>query len=71
MEVQPKSILKYGVWVWCNERADLSRSQECLCLNCRLLNNGCRQSSLLFEICKSFNLAFLMTRCPDWLEKGG
>jgi hypothetical protein len=66
---KPVRIEKYGVEVWCNARMDLERADECLCLNCGLMNNGCKQAELLYQMCKTFNLALMVTRCPDWKEK--
>ena len=63
---KPVIVEKYGVEVWCNPEMDLRRQQECLCLNCGRLNFGCKQSSLLWAKCKVFNLAIMITRCPDW-----
>ena len=69
MEKGPIKMTRYGAKVWGNEEMDLLRSRECLCLNCGHLNEGCKQSRILLAICKTFNLAFMMTRCPDWIKR--
>ena len=62
-------IEKYGAWVFCNEEMDLLRKQECLCLNCGLMDGVCKVAPVLYALCKSFNLALMMTRCPAWRQK--
>jgi hypothetical protein len=69
MKERPKKVKKYGVNVWCNEEMDLLRGQECLCLNCKLMNSGCRQAQILYSLCKAFDLALIVTRCPEWKSR--
>ena len=66
--MKPIKVKKYGVEVWSNEEMDLLRGRECLCLNCGRMNRGCEQAQVLFALCKAFNLALIVTRCPVWKE---
>ena len=62
-------IQKYGVLVWCNEKTDNLRREQCLCLNCGFSNNGCDAADSLYEICKNKDIALMVTRCPKWTKE--
>ena len=64
-----KRVVKYGVEVWCNERTDILRGSQCLCLNCALMNNGCLIAKNLYDFCRNEDIALMVTRCPNWKEK--
>ena len=69
--VKPVKVFKYGKWVWCNEVTEDLRGEQCLCLNCGfncgLMNNdGCDIANRLYEICKTQDIALIVTRCPVW-----
>ena len=66
--MKAKCILKHTAMVWCNEKMDKLRSKECLCLNCRVMEN-CDWASELYGMCKISNLALAVTRCPDWVKQ--
>ena len=66
-----KEIVKYGVTVWSNGETDIMRGEQCLCLHCSQMNNGCDTYWGLYEICKEQNLALMVTRCPNWGIKNG
>jgi len=58
--------------VWTNELMDELRRSECLCLNCQFMPiQNCIFSKKLFNLCKDFNLALAVTRCPDWQGEDG
>lgn len=64
---------KYGAWVWSNVNAEAIRKAHCLCLNCDRMKPGepdhCTKAQKAYELCKEENLAFMVTRCPDWEAK--
>jgi hypothetical protein len=64
---QIKQIDKYGHKVYCNVPMDDLRKEQCLCLNCEKL--PCVVSKSFFELCKSYNIALMITRCPEWEAK--
>ena len=63
-----KRVMAHMAMVWQNERMDNLRKKECLCLNCRFIEN-CDWASELFGMCKDHHLALAVTRCPDWEKK--
>ena len=63
-----KYVEKYGVSVWADLEMDELRKYNCLCLNCSKMGN-CEQGSKLYDICCRYNLATMITRCPDWEKK--
>lgn len=56
--------------VWTNQAMDRARKAHCLCLNCAKMKpreaDHCRIASEGYEFCKRNNIAFCMTRCPEW-----
>lgn len=52
--------------VWVNPKTDSMRREECLCFNCK--NNFCNTSNELFSICKTDNLALMITRCKNFVQ---
>jgi hypothetical protein len=56
----------YGVNVCVNVRMDGMRKQECLCFNCDKCADKCERADELFELCKKYNLATMVTRCPEF-----
>lgn len=64
-----RKIEKYGTEVFQNIEMDEQRRAECLCLNCdRMID--CTHAEELFDICKSYNIALMVTRCPYWCKRG-
>ena len=63
---KPKRVEKYGARVWQNEQTDNLRKEQCLCFHCKRMIDNCKQSHVLFAMCQAFNLALMVTRCPDW-----
>jgi len=63
--MKPIKKIAYGKDVWCNEEMDNARRKECLCFNCRYLK-VCASASELFGFCKDYDLAIMVTRCPNW-----
>ena len=62
---QPFQVMRYGVLVWENEAMDALRRKECLCLHCGSMKT-CRTAGIGLGFCREFNIAFAMTRCPNW-----
>ena len=62
---KPIQIEKYGTTVWANEDMELIRKNECLCLHCGSLGS-CDIAREGYHMCKKYNVAFMMTRCPFW-----
>ncbi len=60
----------YGREVWTNKKMDSLRRVECLCLNCSEIS-GCSSASKLYSLCKTKDLAMMITRCPNWTKKEG
>ncbi len=52
----------YDRYVWTNTVTDKIRKEECLCLNCRILN-CCDIAKKLFGICKEDGVSLTTTRC--------
>ena len=53
----------YGVEVQANVVMDELRKDQCLCLNCELIEN-CDWAGELYSLCKENSLALAVTRCP-------
>jgi hypothetical protein len=64
MAYEPVKKVRYGVEVWVNPLMELARRRECLCLNCG--TETCEVADKLYELCKEYNLAMAITRCPKW-----
>jgi hypothetical protein len=58
--------IKYGVKVWVDSEMDELRRERCLCLNCRILND-CDTAKNLYEICKTQDMAMMITRCKYYI----
>ena len=63
-----KKVEKCGETVWQNERMDLMRKEQCLCLNCGE-KPRCLVAPSLFRLCTLNDIALMVTRCPDWEAK--
>ncbi|MBI2047525.1 MAG: hypothetical protein HYT27_00130 [Parcubacteria group bacterium] len=65
--------IRHNVPLWENTFMDTLRRKHCLCLNCAKLKPGqpdnCPIAQAGFELCKKYNTAYAMTRCPEWVEK--
>ncbi len=61
----PVLVDKYGKQVWSNEEMDFLRKSECLCLNCNLMKT-CAIAAQGLTLCRTQNIAFMVTRCPSW-----
>lgn len=73
MRTQPVQEKHYGWIVWVNPTTESLRREECLCLNCGNFKPGqddhCRIAKALYRVCVAANIAFAVTRCPDWKPK--
>ena len=49
----------YGREVWANVEMDKLRKTECLCFNCA--NLPCKNSDLIYNICKTKDMAMMIT----------
>ena len=58
----------HGAEVWSNRQMDKLRKTECLCLNCNHMTL-CDTARTLHKLCVERNIAFCMTRCPEWGEE--
>ena len=65
MKQPPVLVERYGKDVWSNAEMDALRKTECLCMNCWNFGD-CETAMRLYELCKQFNLALAVTRCPEW-----
>ena len=61
-------VTKYGQSVVVNVLMEALRRDECLCLNCTKLGI-CGIAKEGFDLCKKYNVAFAMTRCPIFEPK--
>lgn len=68
MRNKPTQVEKYGKMVWCNVETDTDRKNECLCLNCFLMD-ACTAARKFNHTCKGRGIALMVTRCPDWSKK--
>lgn len=59
-------IQKYGTTVIANEDGERFRKEECLCLNCLWLEEGCEIAKQGLAFAQANNVAFAMTRCPKF-----
>lgn len=68
MEFRTVQAEKYGVQVQQHPEMDNLRKSQCLCLNCAKVNEcGIAADGLSF--CLQCNVAFAMTRCPDFVRR--
>lgn len=64
-------VEKYGAKVKANTLLEAFREDECLCMSC---DNGpygpneCPVAGDLYNICKQFNLAVAVCRCPSYVS---
>lgn len=77
----PVKVERYGFEVWENPKSDAMRREECLCTNCRFVEDRTcpvsfganlypvKVANLLFEICLATGMAMCITRCPKWEAK--
>ena len=67
MRKRPLQQEHYGVMVWVNPTTEPLRRDECLCLNCDKMHSGqsnhCPVAQVFFEMCKTHNIALMVTRC--------
>ena len=70
MRRTPVQELHHEERVWVNPTTESLRRDECLCLNCERLRPGeddnCPMAQEFFEICKSFSVALMVTRCCEF-----
>src|SRR3989344_1288760 len=73
MKQEPEQEERYGEKVWVNPTTEEIRREECLCWNCDNLKIGepdnCVKAEKLYQVCKSENLAVILTWCPIWKPK--
>ncbi len=62
-----------GKQVWTDTEMEALRLTRCLCLRCGRLKrlSACRSAKDLLELCRSTNIALMVTRCPRFVAKGG
>lgn len=64
---------KYGTKVWTNKNTDNMRREECLCLHCSKMTydktTNCSIAQDFYELCIKSDLAFIMTRCKQFIVK--
>jgi len=65
-----KTVLveEYGVQVYQHPEMDELRRIQCLCLNCSFMYH-CKIAQKGYKLCKEYNVAYAMTRCPNWRKK--
>ena len=63
MEIE--RIVKYGTEVWANTKTDELRKTDCLCLNCKIIDD-CSTAKKLYQICKEDDMAMMITRCKNY-----
>lgn len=67
MKGKPVQEEHYETMVWVNPTTESLRRNECLCLNCDKMHpgqsNNCPVAEVLFDICKTHNIAMMITRC--------
>ena len=71
---RPIQVLKYGALVWQDPEMDEARKTSCLCLRCVKMRPGttehCTIAAEGYAMCKKHNVAYMMTRCPLWEDRG-
>ena len=71
MQFFTRTVERSGEWVTEHETMDGLRRKQCLCLNCKLLEvptTDCAKA-ISYALCRTFNVAFAMTRCPKFEQK--
>ena len=66
MKNKAVKVIRYEKEVYCNEDMDFLRRKECLCMNCS--TTECLIAKKGYELCKEHNIAFMVTRCPNFKE---
>jgi hypothetical protein len=61
----------YGAKVWTDRETDALRRERCLCLRCARDLKTCKSAIELYLLCRSKNLALMVTRCPQFVANGG
>ena len=56
----------YGKKVCTHVLMDFLRRDECLCLNCAMIE-GCPAAGMFYGLCKDFNMALMVTRCANFV----
>lgn len=62
-----QQIEKYGRKVWTHAGMDEMRKSECLCRHCSKCG-PCPIAREGYEFCKKHDVAYSMTRCPEFSE---
>ncbi len=68
MEFHTEQVEKYGALVYTHPEMDELRRKQCLCLNCTKTAD-CEIAHAGYELCKKYNVAYAMTRCPEFVKK--
>lgn len=71
MKEQPVQEVHHGSQVWVNPTTETLRRTECLCLNCKYLQepNSCSTAKELYGVCVRNGVALTVTRCPTFEPK--
>jgi len=67
MKFAVMKVVKYGTKVYQHPEMDELRHTQ-PCLNCTAMYD-CDIVKACFELCKKYNVAYAMTRCPHFVEK--
>lgn len=59
---------RFGATVWENTFTDQLRKRECLCFSCDKIKE-CNQAKQLYNICKTNDMALMITRCKNFKIK--
>ena len=59
--------IHYGTEVWVNAQTDEMRREECLCLNCKRMDD-CAIAKEGLRLCRLTDIAFMVTRCPKFIK---
>ena len=70
MEFKAEQVEKYNVLVWQHPEMDVLRKTQCLCLNCKIMKT-CKIAKSGYRLCRKYNVAFAMTRCPVFKRQDG
>ena len=65
--VRTDSVLKYGDLCYYNVETEPLRSEQCMCLNCGLMD-VCKAAKKFYKACKEYNVALMVTRCRDFAQ---
>jgi hypothetical protein len=67
MRFKVEKVEKYGQEVFQHTEMDELRKTQCLCLNC-IGMEFCETAHGGYDLCKKYNIAFAVTRCPKFKE---